>query len=246
MKFYLILFCTLILSCNNDSYINKKIGNYVVKAKFVHDTLIDGEAIYYNLDGKILAKTNYLMGKLNGDSITYYDNGKIQDSNKYSNGLLDGHVYQFDSEGNLKSIRTYYYGLAVGEAIDFYKGKIYEYSFTDLDKKELINCKYNSKGSCKYFLFNSKPILKKVYSATNDSATNFFLYFPHPPDFEITYNLRLINSKTNEERKIFLNSNRLFIDTILTIPKNWYKYFLSIDYKNISTDSTVNVVSQNF
>ncbi|MGH2647226.1 MAG: toxin-antitoxin system YwqK family antitoxin [Ginsengibacter sp.] len=246
MKFFLILFCTLILSCKNDSYINKKIGNYVVKAKFIHDTLIDGEATYYNLDGKIVAKANYLMGKLNGDSITYYDNSKIQDSIKYSNGLLDCHAYQFDSTGYLQSIRTFYYGLAVGEAIDFYKGKIYEYSFTDFDKKELINCKYNSKGSCKYFFFNPKPLLKNVYSATNDSAINFFLYFPHPPDFDITYNFKLINSKTNEESKIFLNSNRLFIDTILTTPKNGYKYFLSIDYKNISTDSTINVVSQNF
>ncbi len=248
MKYIIILIVSSIsiYSCNDSAskYERKRIGNDIVEAKFINDSVIDGEAKFYNQSGALENKGYFSKGLKNGYWISYHRNGKVKDSINYSNDLLNGGAFGYNENGILLRRSTYYFGLNVGGNFLYEEGKVYEYFFNNFEKKELVNCKYDSLGSCTYFYFNAKPMVKKIYTSLNDSAINLFLYFPQPPDFEVIYQMGLINSLQTKKEVSQLNSNRIFIDTILPIaPKDW-NYYLSIDYKNISNDSTVNVLFQ--
>jgi|SRR6185312_8937841 len=248
MKLIFIFSAAVLFSsgCKDTTYKRKKIGADIVEAKFIKDSLIDGEAKFYDLDGKINSKANYTMGIKNGVALTYYGNGKTKDSSNYTNNLLNGNVFIFDKNGSLVSRTTYYYGLNVGDNFLYYHNNIYEYSFDDFVHKELLKCKYDSVGNCKYLFFDVRPVITTVYSSITDSANSFFLFFPHPPDFVISYNMGLINDKGVKEKEFVLNSDRIFVDTVFTFPPQGWKYFISIDYKSISNDSLINVVNKKF
>lgn len=247
IKLIIFLFSIILLSsgCNDNHYKRKKIGADIIEAKFIKDSLIEGEARFYDLDGKLNSKANYKKGIKYGEAIVYYKNGKVKDSSNYFNNLLTGNAYTFDKNGSLQLKTIYYYGLNVGDNYLYQDGKIYSYFLNSFDHSQLMNCKYDSAGSCRYFYFNANPVIAEIYSS-NDSAKSFFLFFPHPPDFGITYNMGLINDKGVKENDFVLNSSRIFIDTVFTFPPQGWKYFISIDYKSISNDSLIHIVNKQF
>ena len=234
----LIFIC---FGCRENQTKEKKIGNEIVKAKFINDSLIDGIAKVYNSNGKLVSETNFIKGIKNGISLSFYENGKIKDSFNYSNNLLNGIAYRYDSNGLLLFKKTYYYGIDIGDNSFYHDGKVEEYYFTNFERKELVNCKYDSAGRCDTLMFNAKPIISNILLDKQIPAMQLFLYFPHPLSFEIIYKLGLIDSQNNKKKESILNTDRLFLDTTLTLPQKDWNYYISLDYRVLSNDSLTSI-----
>ena len=56
----------VLISCSNYELQRKKIGEDLVEAKFVDDTLINGEAKFFDLNGNLESKANFFKGIKNG------------------------------------------------------------------------------------------------------------------------------------------------------------------------------------
>ncbi|HYJ64253.1 MAG TPA: hypothetical protein VEV62_10950, partial [Parafilimonas sp.] len=104
-----------IIDCSNHEIKKKKIGNDLVEARFIDDTLIDGTAKFFDMNGNIESKANFLRGLKNGYAVNYYKNGVMKDSMYYINNLLNGFFYSFDSLGVLLFKGNYFHGLSVGD-----------------------------------------------------------------------------------------------------------------------------------
>jgi hypothetical protein len=105
---------------------------------------------------------------------------------------------------------------------------------------------YDSIGRCQSIVYNAHAIVTDVIDSKNDSAIGVFLYFPHPPGLEAFYKIGLIDDQQIKSNEILLKSDKLFLDTIIQNPKRGLNYYFSVDYKNIFTDTLVNVFFQKF
>ncbi len=170
----------LIWSCNEYSVKRKKIGNDWIEAQFINDTIIDGHAKFYNCSGDLVAQCNYRMGKKEGYSVRYYKNGQTKDSVNYSDNLLNGEAFKFDANGKLLYQATNFYGLNMGDHSSYINGKVSEYYFDNFEKKQLVNCRYDSLGRCDSLAFHAIPIITSGLIENKIPAVNFFAYLPHP------------------------------------------------------------------
>ena len=244
--YFSIVFLSCFSSCADEGYKVKKIGDKFVQSKFIGDSIINGMSVFLDSAGGIESKGFYKMGIKDGITTTYYKNKKINEILKYSNGIINGTAEKFDTIGNLKFKANNFFGIKLGDYSSFEKGKIVEYAFYNFEHKQLINCRYDSSEHCNYFMFNAKPILNQFYSNNNDSAYYMFLYFPKVPDFEAVYIVGEIDSTGKIKRKYNLVSDKVFLDTILPSLDAKREYFISIQYKNISHDSTFTVHYERF
>ena len=232
----------IILSCSGNHVHKKQIGSDIVEANFIGDK-ISGTANFYSLSGVLECQANFIDGKKNGMSKTFYDNGKTEDSMYYVGDLLHGYSCNFDPTGKLKMSRTNYYGIEVGDHLFYIDGRIREYSFDNFEGTQLVYCSYDSVGRCNMLKFNARAIVNNTYNEHSDSVMRVFIYFPHPNDFDIIYKMISID-KSQKRKEATIDNARLFLDTIFNIEKSNI-YYLSVDYKNKSNDSTVNVLYQN-
>jgi len=247
MKYIIIVACSIFLfsSCNEKTLVRKKIGNDIVEAQFLNDSLIDGKAKYFNNTGILEAYYTFKNGVKNGNAVTFHENGKLKDSMYYSDNLLNGPAYKFDVNGKLLFTIMYYYGLDVGDHLFFKNGVVDEYHFNNFDQKQIVSCKYDSVGSCDSLVFNAYPLITNGLIEKQNPAIKMFIYFPHPPDFEVIYKMGFIKNQQRLQ-EFTLNSDRLFLDTTFAIPEKDVNHFLTVDYKNKSNDSTVNVYFKKF
>jgi hypothetical protein len=182
--------------------------------------------------------------KLGIVTIIFYKNGLVKDSVNCINDFANGLEYIYDSTGMLEATRTNYRGKDIGDHFLYYKGKVAEYYFSNFEKKQLVDCKYDSLGRCNYFSFNARPtIIKDGTNDNGDSVIELFVYFPHPSDFKETYELDIVDTKQTEQQKITLDDNRLYLDTLLSVSSQGWDYYMTINYRNISDDSLVTLYS---
>lgn len=241
MKLIYFSFIFILTSCKNNNIKKKKIGDNIVEAIFKKNGEINGEAKFYNLNNVLEARSVFIKGIKNGLTITYHNSGKVQDSMLYVNGYLHGIRSSYNTNGSLVLKTNYFYGLNMGDNLYYNKGKLTKYSFDNFEHNHLLEANYDSTGSCEYLRFNAKPIIAKATGQYGDSGVSLLLYFPHPPDFDINYTLGLINENGKKKNQLSLNSyGKVLIDTVLSIPPINWKYFLSIDYKNLSNDTLIN------
>lgn len=247
MKYITVISCIfLFLSCKEKSIEKRRIGDDIVEAKFIKDGEIDGKATYYSDSGILKAYYTFKNGIKNGSAVIYYENGRIKDSMNYSDNLHNGKAYKFDVNGQLLFTTTYYYGIDVGDHTFFKNGKNYDYHFNNFDQKQIVYSRYNSMGNCDSLVFNAYPLITNGLLEKQIPAIKMFIYFPHPPDFEVIYKIGYIKNHQTKRGEVALNSNRLFLDTTLEIPEKDTNYFLSVEYKSKSHDSTVSVYFKEF
>ena len=170
----------------------------------------------------------------------YYENGKVKELTHYTNNLVNGKQETFDSTGVITGIFSFFYGINTGDNIFYHSNKPYYYTFSSLESQYLIECTYDSVGSCERLVFHADPKIAQVGNDKGDTGISLFLYLPSPPDFEIRYTLGVIDSSQNFIRRTFLHSDKFFLDTVLSILPNRQKYFIAIDYKKLSNDSIFN------
>jgi hypothetical protein len=244
MKYLIIIIAISLLffSCSGTKYQKKQIGDNIVEAKFIDGNRIDGFAKFYNLSGSLEYEGNYINGVKNGSGRTFYENGKVKDSMCYINNLIHGKAYNYDSSGMLEFMRTNYYGLEIGDHIFYNKGKVSEYYFDNFERLQIVNCRYDSLERCDSLVFNAKAVVRNTLIKKITPAKNLFIYFPHPPDFEVIYKLSSTDDNQNNKKEVIINSDRLFLDTTFNVSAA--NYYLSVDYKNKSNDSFVNVLLQ--
>jgi antitoxin component YwqK of YwqJK toxin-antitoxin module len=248
MKYLIILISAffLFLGCNENPVKKKKIGNSIIEAKFINDTLIDGNAKYYNDNGILEAEYTFVNGIRKGHDTIFYDNGKIKEERNYSDDLLNGEGRKYNVNGLLLFKLNHYYGLDVGDNTFYKNGIVIKYFFKDFAQKKIVDCTYDSTGSCNSLVFNARPVITTGIIQNQTPTIKLFVFFPHPVDFEIIYKIGFINNQQIKQDELTLNSERLFLDTVLKIPSPNLNYFLSVDYKNKSTDSIVNVYFEKF
>ncbi len=236
MRLVVIISLTLPLfcSCNNDNKVTKKkIGNHFVEASFINDSIIDGIARYYNLSDNLSKKVMFKNGKREGAAIGYYPNGKIKDSSNFTNGLLNGYAFAYDKSGYLIMSNFFYYGILMGPHYLYDSQKLTEYSFTDFDKNTLVYTKYDSTGKCIQYEYKAKPILTQRLDDKRNPVLGVFFYFLMPAKFNCAYTMGFTNDMEETKNEVKINSNRIFIDTILPYPEKDWSYFLSTHLENI-------------
>ena len=219
----LILFS--IFSCNNEK--TKKIGPYLVRAKFINDSTIEGVAKYFNDKKQLVSEVTYKAGIKNGPAINYYPNGKIKDSFNYKDGLLNEWQYAYDNNGFLLMKKYNYFDLSVGSHYYYTNNRLTEYSFFDFDKNELVDCSYDSSSKCRIMSVALKPITNEVINDNRNSSLNLFIYFPHPPAISVTTTIGLINDKQETKKETIINGDRVFLDTTLELSEKKWNYFVS-------------------
>lgn len=215
-----LLAATLIIvfySCNNSNshYTKKKMGNYLIEANFIDDSIIDGKANTYNLDGRLLSATNYRNGIKHGLSINFFSNGKVYDSINFTNGLENGYHYVYDSLGLIGYIDFYLNGHQLGPEIFYKKGIVNSYYFTSFEKFEIYNALYDVNG--KLSTHNDNFINASIYSTIlgDVPANGIFCYFIYPPTLNISYELITRDSLNKKEFVIRKFENEVFMDTVI-------------------------------
>lgn len=78
--------------------------------------LLHGSSIFFNEDGKILAKTFFIEGKPDGECLFYYYSGASYSKQFYSNGLLEGEQIYYYENGQVKTILNYHQGQLINTA----------------------------------------------------------------------------------------------------------------------------------
>jgi antitoxin component YwqK of YwqJK toxin-antitoxin module len=220
--------------CSNNSpkIQEKRIGAYLVKARFKNDSIIDGVARFYTKGGSLVAVTNYTNGIKNGYAVIYHPNGQKSDSMYFTNGVKNGSQYRYDTSGRLSSINYQYYGLRMGPQLFFEKGLPVKYFYIDFNKDDLINCKYDSLGNIhELSYFAMKASVSQVISS-NVKMLELFFYLPNPPNVQVEYSIGITDKNDNDTMLSLINFDRIIFDTLLPYPKKGLNYYVSAHLKS--------------
>lgn len=79
--------------------------------------LLHGPSIFYNEEGKILAKSFFIEGEPDGECIYYYFSGATYSKQFFFNGLLEGEQIYYYENGEVKTVLNYRQGQLVGAAM---------------------------------------------------------------------------------------------------------------------------------
>ena len=74
---------------------------------------------YYGLEGQLLSREGYKLGKLDGDVLVYYADGKLAEKTQYIDGVKEGLWVQKYPDGKTKFKGTHKDGHLQGEAVYF-------------------------------------------------------------------------------------------------------------------------------
>lgn len=240
-----LLFIVLLESCNESPNITRKeIGNQIIEAHFKDDSTIEGEASYYSLSNVLIAKAHFVDGRKNGVAKSYYPSGKLKDSIFYRNDLLNGPEFTFLENGKLQWRQNSYYGISAGDNVLYNEGLPRSYYFDGFERKHLVNCNYDGEGKPMRLYFNASTATSPIQLPNGDSAIAAMFYFPHPPTFKTYYKLDIVDQKNITKQEINLQSDRMFLDTILQPLAPGLNYYFIADYKSAIDDSTYRVYSQ--
>lgn len=239
-KVQLILGLVLILTgCNhsneNQTNYSKKVikGNGFVEAFFINDSIIEGEASYYDEMGQLERKTMFKKGKKEGVALEYYSNGQVRDSVNYCYDLKNGPHYVFDSLKKFVYQDYYFFGKLIGGKTRFKNGFVDNFTFSNFENTTLFYCTYDSIGSINRFggeVINAYPFSSKL---NGFQAIGVFSYLIYPPTVNVTYSLGITNEKNGDQKEIMsLDRETPFIDTVLpSLNHNW-NYYISANYND--------------
>ncbi|OJW34275.1 MAG: hypothetical protein BGO54_01930 [Sphingobacteriales bacterium 46-32] len=230
LTFFLFVF---FYSCDEHKEKEKRmINGKEVEAVFLRDGSITGMATFFDSMGNIINRANYKNGVEDGVSLNYFLNGQTSDSMNFQNGLRNGYQYRFDTLGSLNACNFFYYGLKVGPDILYSSNRVKQYFFTDFNKEDLIDVRYDSKGELdSILLFKTKLAVTKLLVG-DTHMTGIFFYLPNPPGATIDYSFGL-RGKDDKENVIFeVNRDRVFIDTVITTPLKNEHYFVKASIKS--------------
>jgi len=147
----LIIFAVSFFFIGCSATIEKRvIGDKIVEAVFIKDSIADGIVKYYTLDGKLDAIFQFKNGKNNGTAIHFFPNGKIFDSIHYVNDVANGEHHQYDTNGSLLFKEFYKTGKRVGEKFSYKMGNLIKYEFSDSNNFLLYSSEYDTEGLKKW------------------------------------------------------------------------------------------------
>lgn len=234
MKLICWLFIALIIGCKNgqQKIERRKIGNYFVESIFINDSVYHGTTKFFSLKGELESKIHFINGTKDGIAINYHKNGNIHDSSFYVNGLKNGDHFVFDSSGELIYQDFYVSGHRLGGHVLYKKQKVYQYIFSNFEKKNIYSCIYDSIGVKQF----SGDILNTTIYTTNINNTpcyGLFVYLIYPPNIFVKYTLGIEDTvrKIKKDLQVF-SKDRIFIDTVLEIPRKSEQYFVSAEYND--------------
>ena len=230
MRIFVLIIITLsiLLSCKNEYKIEKKkVGDYIVEARFLKNGLIDGIAKYFDNENELSGYITYKEGIKNGLSVSYYKNLRIKDSISYFEGKKFGYWYHFDSAGNVKYIDNYYHDLSFGPELFFNNNKLIKYAFNDFNRFTITEIDYENNQIKKLYEFKMGLVITdKIVDGKGAQA--LFAYIPYVPFSHQKFSLGITDVNNNDSCLCVLNStNVLFIDTILPVPPKGKFYYLS-------------------
>ena len=99
-------------------------GSADISPNAQRDWLFEGEARFWDEQGRLMAQIPYQKGMLEGISISYYPNGQIQKTSPYHQNRLQGEEIEFYEEGQIFSRTTYQLGIKKGESLGFWPKNI--------------------------------------------------------------------------------------------------------------------------
>ena len=209
----------------------RRIGNRIVEAIFINDSIADGIVKYYTLDGEITNTAEIKNGKNNGTAIYFYPNGKIYDSIYFVNDLANGAHYRFDTNGNLAYQDNYIEGKKVGDKFSYDSGRLVRYEFVDSNNTLLYSADYDLKRLAKWKFkaiinINSQDV---VVNGIRKKHVQF--YWLNPPQVSIKYSLGIADTLQNVDKVLteFTRSG-IIKDTLLPILSSSYCYYISAVY----------------
>lgn len=228
-----IFFC----SCNEREVKERRmIDGREVEAVFLKDGKITGEATFFDSLGNVSNKASYKNGLEEGVSLNYFLNGRISDSMNFQNGLRNGYQYRFDTLGQLNACSFFYYGLKMGPDIFYSNNSIKQYFFTDFNKEDLVNVKYDSTGGLDSILFFKTKLAITKLLVGEASMTGVFFYLPNPPGATVSYSFGLKDENGKEDVIFEANRGRVFIDTVIITPVKSEHYFVKASVKSSGSD----------
>jgi hypothetical protein len=193
--------------------------------------VIDGKASYYDSSGALYNVTTYDKGIKNGISINYYPDKAVSDSVEFKCGKEYEYWKYYDSKGNIVYANFYYYGLQFGPELIFKNNKLDKFVFSDLSKKTLVTCEYDSSSNIDTgFRFRMQYALKAVMFE-NKPRLNLFGYLPRLPHAFQTYSLGLTNDKHADKELTKIEGREFLIDTLLSYPPPGWHYYVSCNLR---------------
>lgn len=212
-------------------------GDTLITAAYIKGKL-EGE-VAYSIGDKVISRFNYKNGLKSGVAVHYYLNNGIKDSAFYLNDKQNGDCFIFDTSGKLQLKYHYLDGTLIGPMFEYKNGVLNKYGFISFDKEQIINSKYDTAGN--WIQSEGQFNTAKSYKLLKEGYTGLFIYFPSPPGLDFRYSFGLFNEKTKEIKKISdLESDRVFLDTLLSKPEIGWHYYVSVQY----LDSVANKVYQ--
>lgn len=118
----------------------------------VSNNKLDGDAIFFSLEGDIVKKYQFKNGKKNGICIDYHSNGNKKIATNFIEGFKHGREEEFFENGFLKKSLNYYWDYKHGEYVEFH---------SDNSCKLKGNYEYNNKTGRwrKFYEGNLKDLL---------------------------------------------------------------------------------------
>jgi hypothetical protein len=225
--FLLPILTVISIKCSNDKGVKRvKIDNSYVEANFIDEKTIDGKASYYDSSGTLYNVTTYRKGIKDGISVNYYSNKTVSDSVEYKCGKESGYWRHYDLRGNSSYGNFYYYGLQFGPELIFKDNKLEKFLFSDLNRKIIVACNYDSNGEIDTsFRFTMQFSLKAVMYE-DKSVLNLFGCLPKIPHAEQSYSIGITNKEHSDKELVRVTGHEFLIDTLLAIPPTGWHYYI--------------------
>lgn len=229
-----LIFAVSIFFIGCDAKMEKRIiGNKIVEAIFINDSMADGVVKYYTLEGKLDAIFGFKNGKNNGTAVHFFPNGKVFDSIHYLNDVANGEHHQYDKNGNLLFKEVYKKGKQVGEKFSYENNNLVKYAFADSNGFLLYTSEYNSEGLTRWKFksiinINSENV---IVNGTEKKYVQF--YWLKPPHVTIKYALGIADTVRHIDKTITeLNRSGIIKDTILPVLNYPFCYYISAEYSD--------------
>jgi hypothetical protein len=229
---FLLSILTIHIGCSSNHGMKRiKVDNTYVEAKFIDGTTIDGKAIYYDSLGEMYNITTYKNGTKEGTSINYYPNKKVSDSVEYKSGKESGYWKYYDQQGNNVYGNFYYYGLRFGPELIFENKKLKRFLFSDLNRRNIIACKFDSVGKIDTGMRFTMQFSLNLVTFENKPSLNLFGYLPKIPHSEQSYTIGVTNDKHADRELAIVAGHDFLIDTLLTLPPKGWHYYVACNLK---------------
>ena len=211
----------------------RKMGDRIVEAIFINDSIADGVVKYYTIDGKLEGHAQIKNGKKNGVFIYFYPNGKVFDSISYLDDLANGYHYRYDTHGNLSYQDFYTNGKKVGEKLTYDSGKLVKYEFVDSNGILLYSSDYDVRGLRKWKFksiinMNCREVFRNGFK-----QIHMQFYWLNPPQVAIKYSLGIADTVRHIDKTLKeLSKSGIIKDTVLPILTYPFCYYISVGYFN--------------